>query len=124
VAKKKDDNPEGKAVRRAINGPDVDHDALIGNIGKWNAADRGRASSAAETRGDIGRFMETTGMNGKALSMLRTILKEAQKDEGGSKARDIIRSLEKGLPFVKDEIGGQSDMLDADAGDDAPDSED
>ncbi len=117
MAKSKVENPEGKLVRRAIDGPDIDHDTLIGKIGKWNGEDRSRASSAAETRGDIGRFLETTGMNGKALSMLRTILKEAQKDGGDAKARDIIRSLEKGLPFVKDEIGGQSDMLDADAGD-------
>jgi hypothetical protein len=117
MAKAKDDNAEGKAVRRAYDGPDIDHDALIGKIGKWNGEDRSRASSAAETRGDIGRFIETTGMNNKALAMLRTIMKEAQKDGGDAKARDIIRSLEKGLPFVKDEIGGQTDMLDADAAD-------
>lgn len=114
---KKQENAEGKQVRRAIDGPDIDHDGLIGKIGKWNSEDRQRASSAAETRGDIGRFIDQTGINTKALSFLRSILKEAQKDGGQAKAMDIIRSVKKGLPFVEHEVGGQGDMLDPDAAD-------
>lgn len=101
---------EGTEVRHAMNGPDIEHDALIGKIEKWNREDRSRASTAAETRGEIGRFVETTGINAKALSVLRTIEKAAQKDGGQAKAMDIIRSLEKGLPMIKAHVMGQDDL--------------
>lgn len=98
---------EGKTVRVALSGPDIEHDQLIGKIDKWNGEDRERASSAAETRGEIGGFVENTGMNAKALSMLRTIKKAAARDGGQAKAMDIIMSLKKGLPFVEADITGQ-----------------
>lgn len=101
---------EGAEVRHAMNGPDIEHDHLIGKIDKWNGEDRARASTAAETRGEIGNFTEQTGMNAKALSMLRTIKKAAAKDGGQAKAMDIIRSLEKGLPMVKADVTGQEDL--------------
>lgn len=101
---------EGTEVRRAMDGPEIDHDHLIGKIGKWNGEDRARASTAAETRGDIGQFTEQTGMNAKALSMLRTIMKAAVRDGGQAKAMDIIRSLEKALPMVKAEVAGQPEL--------------
>lgn len=102
---------EGKAVRVAIEGPDIEHDKLIGNIDKWNGEDRERASSAAETRGEIGQFTESSGMNAKALSMLRTIKKAAARDGGQAKAMDIIMSLKKGLPMVEADITGQQAQL-------------
>lgn len=102
---------EGTEVRHAINGPDIDHDKLIGKIDKWNGEDRERASGAAETRGEIGQFTEATGINPKALSMLRTIKKAAMKDGGQAKAMDIIRSLKKGLPMVEADIAGQQSEL-------------
>lgn len=102
---------EGTEVRHAMNGPDIEHDHLIGKIDKWNGEDRARASTAAETRGEIGQFVETTGMNAKALSFLRLIKKAAQKDGGQAKAMDIIRSIEKGLPMVKADIAGQADLF-------------
>lgn len=98
---------EGAEVRHAMNGPDIEHDHLIGKIDKWNGEDRSRASTAAETRGEIGDFTEKTGMNPKALSFLRTIKKTAAKDGGQAKAMDIIRSIEKCLPMVKADISGQ-----------------
>jgi hypothetical protein len=103
---------EGTEVRHAMNGPEIDHDKLIGKIDKWNDEDRARASTAAETRSEIGAFTEHTGMNPKALSMLRTIKKAAMKDGGQAKAMDIIRSLEAGLPMVKSDIGGQQSEMD------------
>ena len=106
---------EGKAVRVAIEGPDIEHDKLIGNIDKWNGEDRERASSAAETRGEIGQFTESSGMNAKALSMLRTIKKAAARDGGQAKAMDIIMSLKKGLPMVEADITGQQAQLPFDA---------
>jgi hypothetical protein len=101
---------EGAEVRSAMNGPDIEHDHLIGKIDKWNGEDRARASTAAETRGEIGQFFERTNMNAKALSMLRTIKKAAAKDGGQAKAMDIIRSLEKGLPMIKADVVGQEEL--------------
>lgn len=102
---------EGAEVRHAMNGPDIEHDQLVGKIEKWNGEDRSRASTAAETRGEIGDFVEKTGINPKALSLLRTIAKTAKKDGGQAKAMDIIRSIEKGLPMIKLHIGGnQAEM--------------
>lgn len=98
---------EGTEVRYAMNGPDIEHDQLIGKIDKWNGEDRARASTAAETRGEIGHFTEVTGVNPKALSFLRSIKKVAARDGGQAKAMDIIRSIEKGLPMVKADINGQ-----------------
>jgi hypothetical protein len=105
---------EGAEVRHAMNGPDIEHDALIGKIDKWNAEDRARASTAAETRGEIGQFTEQTGMNPKALSMVRTIKKAAAKDQ--HKGMDIIRSLETALPMIKADIGGQQSEMDLEPG--------
>lgn len=102
---------EGKEVRLAYDGPKIEHDQLIGKIDRWNGEDRARASGAAETRSDIGLFTETTGINPKALSMLRTIKKVAARDGGQAKAMDIIASLKKGLPMIEADIAGQSPQL-------------
>jgi hypothetical protein len=103
-----------------MNGPSIEHDALIGKIDKWNGEDRSRASSAAETRSEIGDFTEHSGMNPKALSMVRTIKKAALKDGGQAKAMDIIRSLEMALPMVKADISGQQSEMSMDDDEDVP----
>lgn len=97
---------EGADVRRAYDGPDIEHDTLIGRAAQHNMEDSERASSAAETRADIGSFVDETGLNKKAYSVLRQIMKMGDKSE--DKAMDVIRSLEKGLPMVKSHIGGQT----------------
>lgn len=99
---------EGADVRRAYDGPDIDHDTLIGKAAAHNMEDAERASSAAETRQDIGEFIEATGLNKKAYSVLRQIMKAGDKSQ--DKAMDIIRSLEKGLPMIKSHISGQMEM--------------
>lgn len=101
---------EGAAVRAAYDGPDVSHDALIDQIEARNREDSVRSSSAGESRQKIGKFLDDTNLNGKALSTLRSIMKT--KDT--AKAMDIVRSLELGLPMVKSHItgqGGTADML-------------
>lgn len=98
---------EGATVRHAMNGPDVDHDRLISFAAARNSEDAERASSAGESRQLIGEFLEDTGMNGKALSWLRAILKQKKTE----KAMDIIRSLEHGLPMVKSHLGGQQSEM-------------
>lgn len=103
---------EGTEVRHAMNGPEIEHDALIGKIDKWNGEDRARASTAAETRGEIGQFTEHTGINPKALAFLRLIKKVAAREGGQAKAMDIIRSIETGLPMVKADISGQQSEMD------------
>lgn len=91
--------------RIAHSGPDIEHDHMIGKFEKWNKEDGARASSAAETRSDIGQFIENTGMNKKAASWMRMVLKAHDKDQG--KAMDIITSLEKALPMIKAHVAGQ-----------------
>lgn len=98
---------EGQTVRVAMNGPDIEHDKLIDFSIDRNAEDRKRASSSGESRAKIKAFEDETGMNGKALSWCRQILKAADKDEGQAKAMDIILSLEKALPMVKSHVAGQ-----------------
>lgn len=103
---------EGKTVRQAFDGPDIDHDTLISRASRHNDEDAERASSAGETRADIGNFLEDTGLNSKAYSVLRQIMKVAGKSQ--DKAMDIIRSLKTGLPMVESHVAGQSttDMFD------------
>jgi hypothetical protein len=98
---------EGKAARVAFDGPDLDHDKLIGQIEARNREDSERASSAGESRQKIGEFLDETSLNSKAFSWLRQILKVGEKADGQNKAMDIIRSLETALPMVKNHVGGQ-----------------
>jgi hypothetical protein len=99
------DNADGAAVRRAIDGPDIDHDELISFIAARNQEDGDRASDAGESRQAIGEFVERTGMNAKALAWMRQILKANNKSQ--AKAMDIILSVEKALPMIKAHVAGQ-----------------
>lgn len=107
MARKK--KTEGEEVRLAFTGPSLGHDELIDFAEARNREDKVRASSAGESRQKIGEFLDETGMNGQALSILRSILKKPDTQ----KAMDVIRSLEVGLPMVKAHVTGQStpDML-------------
>ena len=99
---------EGAEVRRAMSGPDITHDEFIAFCGARNREDGDRASEAGESRQLIGEFIERTGMNGKALSWCRVILKANSKgDKGQQKAMDMIASLRKALPMVEAEVRGQ-----------------
>ena len=98
---------EGMKVNVAFNGPKIDHDQFIGFAAERNGEDRKRASSAGASRAKIKEFLEETGMNGKALSWLRQILKTADKDDGQAKAMDIVMSLKKALPMVEAHVAGQ-----------------
>ena len=103
---------EGSDVRRAYDGPDIEHDQLIGFIEARNREDGERASSAGESRQMIGDFLEQTNMNAKALSTCRTIMKQKTTD----KAMDIVRSLETALPMLKAHLGGQQSELELSPG--------
>lgn len=82
---------------------DIDHDDLIAQIIDRNAEDRERGSSAGESRQKIGEYLEKSGMNGKAFSVCRQILKLKKY----SQRMDLIRSLEEALPMVKAHVVGQ-----------------
>lgn len=103
----KEENQTGKDVRRAMDGPDIDHDALISFAADRNKEDKNRASSAGESRQKIGDFLEKTGMNSQALSWSRSILKKLDKNEGQAKAMDVISSLKKVLPMIEAHVRGQ-----------------
>lgn len=106
---------EGQQVRVAMNGPSLDADEFIDFSIERNREDRKRAESAGESRQKIGEFLDETGMNGKALSWSRQILKISDKgDDGQSKAMDVILSLEKALPMVKAHVSGQQPALNFD----------
>lgn len=98
---------DSTAVRLAFTGPTVEPDELIDQAIDRNEEDRKRASSAGESRSKIKAFLDQTGINGKALSWLRMILKTADKDDGTAKAMDVIMSLETCLPIIKDHVAGQ-----------------
>jgi hypothetical protein len=117
MARKK--KSEGEEVRIAFDGPQIEHDTLIGNIEARNREDGERASSAGESRVAIKEFLDETNMNPKAFSWCRVILK--QKDP--AKAMDMIRSLEVGLAMVKAHVSGQQGDLFPDADRDFDDME-
>lgn len=82
---------------------DIEHDELLTEIIDRNREDSDRASSAGTSRAAIKQFLETTGMNSKAFSWCRAILKQKKY----SQRMDIIRSLEEALPMVKAHVIGQ-----------------
>lgn len=98
---------EGAEVRRAFDGPNVDHDTFIDFAIKQNDADRRRAASAGESRAEIKEFLDQTDLHSKAVSWMRVILKTNERDNGQAKAMDCIRSIEKLLPMVKAHVAGQ-----------------
>ena len=111
---------EGAAVRAAMDGPSIKHDALIDQIEARNREDKHRASSAGESRAAIKGYLEETDLHPKAFSMFRTILKLLDRDNGQHKAQDLIRSLKAGIPLVEAHVSGQPDMFDNAANDLTP----
>jgi hypothetical protein len=105
---------EGHEVRLAFSGPDIEADALIDFISARNRDDRRAASISGESRAAIKEFLDETGMNSKALSWCRAIVKTLDKDDGQAKAMDVIRSLKKALPMIEQHVTGNTtaDMFD------------
>ena len=101
---------EGAEVRQAFDGPKVEHDALINEIDRMSRGEYARASDASESAAKTKEFLDDTGLNGQALSWLKSIVKKMPKKDGQMKAMDVIRSLEVGLPMVKSHVAGQGSM--------------
>jgi len=89
----------------------VSHDELIDQIHARSKEEYARQSDAGESGAKVNEFLEKTGMNGQAFGWLKSIMKKLPKKDGSVKALDIIRSLEIGLPMVKNHIQGQQPDL-------------
>lgn len=100
----------------------LDADRVISKMKKWNAEDADRASSAADTRQEIGELIEATGYHKKAISDGRKLLKLAKDDP--DKLWDYLRTFEPLLADIKEHVRGQNtaDMFEAD--DDVPEMSD
>ena len=98
---------EGAEVRKAFDGPTVDHDALIAQLEARIREEHARSSDASESASKVAEFIEDTGVNSQALSWMKSILKKLPKKDGQHKAMDIIRSIKVMLPMIEDHIGGQ-----------------
>lgn len=112
---------EGRAVRDAFDGPQVEHDKLIDQIEARAREQHARSSDASESAARVALFIEQTGLNSQAFSWLSSIVKKLPKKDGQAKAMDVIRSLEVGLPMVKAHVGGQGTVdMDLDGPDEEP----
>lgn len=98
---------EGQQVREAIDGPKVEADKLIDHIHERAKEQHARSSDASESAAKVSKFLEETALNSQAYSWMSSILKKMPKKDGQSKAMDIIRSLEIGLPMIKNHVAGQ-----------------
>lgn len=98
---------EGAEVRRAFDGPQIEHDEFMDFAIKQNDADRKRASSAGESREQIKEFLDEHDLHSKAVSWMRVILKMNERDNGQAKAMDCIRSLKVLLAMVEHHVAGQ-----------------
>lgn len=99
---------EGEQVRRALDGPTLDHDELIGHIGARIKEEHERSSDGSESAAKVSAFIEKTGINSQAYSWMKTIIKKLPKKDGQAKAMDVIRSIKAALPMVEAHISGQS----------------
>jgi len=111
---------EGQRVREAFDGPQLEHDQMINQFADRSAEEYARASDSSESSAKTTEFLNETGMNSQAFSWLKAIYKKLPKKDGQSKAMDVIRSLEAGLPLLKNHVQGQSTLeMNLDGPDDA-----
>lgn len=90
---------------------EIDAGAVLDQMRAFNEADSERASDAGESRQQIGEFLEETGINNKAFSHCRMVLRMKKDD----KRQDWLRSMRALLPMMEAEIAkdGTQDAFDA-----------
>lgn len=98
---------EGQQVCEAFDGPDIEPDQLIDQIEARAREQHARSSDASESAAKVSAYLDKTGMNSQAYSWLSSILKKLPKKDGQHKAMDVIRTLEEGLPIIKNHVAGQ-----------------
>ncbi|WP_170759954.1 hypothetical protein [Ruegeria lacuscaerulensis] len=98
---------EGQQVRKAYDGPKVEHDALISELEARIREEHARSSDASESSAKMKKFLDETELNSQAVSWGKTILKKLPKKDGQTKAMDVIRSLKEILPMIENHVAGQ-----------------
>jgi len=95
-------------------------DKIIGTFNRIAEREKGRASEAGTDREDIGKLLELTGLNKKAVSFTRALHKMTQE-----KRDDVLRSLTPLLELMGKVWDGQStpDMFDGETVEPADDGE-
>lgn len=101
------DKTEGQEVREAFDGPQLEHDALIGHIVDRFEEATQRSSDSSESSAKTTAFLDETGLNGNALKVGANLVKTLKKKNGQQKAMDTIRSLELIVPMIKNHVEGQ-----------------
>jgi len=91
-------------------------DRILNDISRWKTQEADRASDAAATRSEIGTLIKDTGVNKKALAMIRALDKLP-----GDKREDVLRSFDALREVFDGKWNGQSSM---DFDDDAPEPAD
>lgn len=89
---------------------EIDEGGVLHRMRAFNEADSERASDAGESRQQIGEFLEESGLNNKAFSHCRMVLR-LKKDD---KRQDWLRSMRALLPMMEREIAatGTQDAFD------------
>jgi len=108
----KKDTGVGAEVRKAMDGPKVEHDALLDRIEIQVAKQFERSSDASGSGEELKEFIEATGLNTTAYKFAENLFKTSKKKDGQTKAMDVIRSIKLLVPMMESHIGGQPDMLD------------
>ena len=101
---------EGKDVREAFDGPQIEHDAFISQLLERNREQTARSSDASESAAKAKEFIEETGLNSKVFGWSKQVLKTLDKKDGQHKAMDIIRSMEAVVGPLRDHVAGQGTL--------------
>lgn len=93
---------------------EIDQDLVLSKMQGFNQEDGERASDAGKSRQEIGEFLQETGINNKAFSQCRTVLK-MKKD---TQRQDWLRSMRALMPLMEEQIAssGTRDAFDVPAG--------
>jgi len=89
---------------------EIDKVKVLQSMQDFNTEDSERASDAGESRQRIGEFLEETGINNKAFSHCRMILRMKKDD----KRQDWLRSMRALMPLMEEQIAaiGTRDAFD------------
>lgn len=89
---------------------EIDQEAVLQAMQDFNTEDSERASDAGESRQRIGEFLESTGINNKAFSHCRMVLRMKKDD----KRQDWLRSMRALMPLMESQIAaiGTKDAFD------------
>lgn len=104
MAKTKSD---GQQIRETLDGPKVEHDALISFYAARAHEAGERSSDAGESADKTAKFLDETGLNSQAHRWGGSIVGKLKKKDGQSKAMDIIRSMKVLLPMLENHVAGQ-----------------